>query len=544
MREALSRLLAELFQAPAALPVLERLQQAAAEGHTAIAVGAEEAAPLLASGLAERADCAEAEPAAPLVLDGNLLTTRRQWRHERDLARQLVARAAPLPLPAPIAAGDLDALFPPSPAARAVGGVDWQRRAAEVALAQGLVLITGGPGTGKTTVAARIIGLLSLADQRAGRPLPRVVLAAPTGKAAARLAEAVREELARAGWPLEAVGELGGWRSTLHRLLRDPRAPEAACAVIDEVSMADAALLDRALARLAPACRVLLLGDPDQLASVQPGRVLGDLAALPRAHRLAAVRVHLAVNWRAKDAPALAAAIARLQQGATDLSPLVDDAAPEGVSRRDLPGSPAALIAALQRDHAAWLASLREAADPAVFLARFAALRLISVLRHGPWGSEGLNLRWEQALGWTPQRPVHGRPLLITENRPELGLANGDLGVCWRTDEGWHCAVADADGLRRLPLARLAGVTQPAWFLSVHKAQGTQGERVEAIGLPPDASDGQRRLATREMVYTAITRARARVRVWWDEAGLAQALAQREGERRQSGFARQLARAS
>jgi exodeoxyribonuclease V alpha subunit len=569
---ASQRLVAELFGAAEA-PALARLAAARAAGDTGVPVDDAEAAVLIAAGLAGRA---EAEPVQPfVVLDAAQaaappasslqppaaarvpraawLCDRRTWTHERDLARALTARAARAmpadPMPAPSA---IDAAFPDHPAARAVGGVDWQRRAAETALERGLTLITGGPGSGKTTVAARIVALLAQAAQAAGRTQPVVVLAAPTGKAAARLAEAVREGLRGMGLDPAVAAALAGWSSTLHRLFHDRRVADIDLAVIDEASMADAASLDRVLARLPQRTRVLLLGDPDQLASVEPGRVLGDLAALPPAHPIAAASVRLRINWRSGRAPALAALVQDLQEGGFAADRLLEAGpAAEGASwiwRQDQPATPERTVDALLDAHAAWFASLRDAGDPAAALRAAAEMRLLAVLRAGPWGTDRLNALWEDGLrarGLVEAgRDFHGRLILLTRNRHDLGLANGDVGVCWRDSDGaLRARFADLAGTRAVPLHRL-DATEPAWFLTVHKAQGGQGDQVEVIGLPPDASEGQRRLATREMVYTAITRASARLRVWWDAAGLRDALARRELDRRRSGFAVHLRRAA
>ncbi|MCX8040574.1 MAG: AAA family ATPase [Planctomycetota bacterium] len=540
MHELWARLLVEGFAAPAALPLLQRLSARVAEGDTGMTLRAAEAEILLASGLAERPP---ASRGAPLVLDGDWLCTRRVWQHEQRLAEQLQRRAAELP-PA-VDAAELAAAFPPAPddAPFAVReALAAARRAAELACRHGLTLLLGGPGCGKTTLAARLIALLARTAQQRGRPLPLVVLAAPTGKAAARLAEALGEGLRAAGLDAAACAALTAWSSTLHRLAMSRTLQSPDWAVIDEASMADAALLDQALARLPPSCRVLLLGDPDQLASVEPGRVLSDLALLPPTHPLARCTARLSYNWRAREAPALAATIAALQRGDDEaaLASFVPPAASDGVSQEELPGSPAALIAALQARHSAWLAAWRAASAPEDCLALLPRLRLISVLRQGPWGCEALNALWEQQLaGLRAGLPYRGRPVLITANRPELGVANGDLGVCWPEGAGWAVHLATPGGVRVLPLHRLPRL-QPAWFLTVHQAQGSQGEAIEVIGLPPLANEAQRRLATREMVYTAVTRAQRRAWLWWDEAGLRQALAQRESARRRSGLRQRL----
>ena len=550
----LARLLGELFpHHPQALPILARLARAERLGHTGLVLAAADAGQL--TSLAEQTE----DPHTPLVLDGDWLASRRAWTHERNLARDLLARAnTPFSVDHDPALGaDIAAAFPPSARALSEQGTDWQRTAATVALHHGLTLITGGPGCGKTAVAGRIALLLAQHHARSKRPVPTVVLAAPTGKAAGRLVESVRRELSRSALDPAVQAELTAWSTTLHRLFHDPRCPRVDLAIIDETSMASAATLARVLARIPATARVLLLGDPDQLASVEPGRVLADLAHLPAAHPIAPRVVRLRVNWRSGEAPALAALVKALQHDDPTAPRLLDTPPPNPadatpwIHRTDLPTHPATLIQRLGADHRDWLDRLAQAPDPAAALALSTEVRLLTVLRQGSWGADALNAQWERHLlnTWQIRADAHGhfpgRLLLVTGNRPDLNLANGDVGIVWPESAAdhapWTTFFPDVGGVRAVPLHRLDGVI-PAWFLTVHKAQGSQGDLVEVIGLPGDANSGQRQLATREMAYTAITRAARRLRVWWDAPGLTQALATRESQRRISGFPIHLAR--
>ena len=266
---------------------------------------------------------------------------------------------------------------------------------------------------------------------------------------------------------------------------------------------------------------------------------------------------------RSGDAPPLARLVQALQRAGGEAAALaiLDDAAgapaaglrggrdaqePVWVARVEPPPAAAALIDALWREHHDWAASLASAPDALTALARFDAVRLLSTLRQGDWGSERLNALWEAKLlagaDIIPEANghYHGRPLLVQRNRPDLGLDNGSIGVVWREDGRLVGRFPTAGGTIAVPLHRLDAWT-PAWILTVHKAQGSQGATVEVIGPGPHASPAQRRLATRELVYTGITRARLRCRVWWDRAGLAEALARRT--ERVGGFAPQLRRA-
>jgi exodeoxyribonuclease V alpha subunit len=307
------------------------------------------------------------------------------------------------------------------------------------------------------------------------------------------------------------------------------------------------------LARLPAHCRVVLLGDPDQLASVEPGRVLGDLAGVPDDHPLATATVRLRVNWRSGAAPALATLVRGLQEGDPRALAWVETPMPQEsntwVHRCDLPTRPGSLLQALATTHHPWIDRILTDArqDPGQALLALEQVRLLTVLRQGDWGSDALNQRWEELLCRNgrihPDAQGHylGRPLLVTANRPDLDLSNGDIGVVSPMDGGWALRVPAIDGTRAVPLHRLEGL-QPAWFLTVHKAQGSQGEHVEVIGLPTDATTAQRQLATREMAYTAITRASRRLRIWWDAPGLAASLTTRETARRSSQLAMLLKR--
>jgi exodeoxyribonuclease V alpha subunit len=552
-------LLADLFgaggEAGAAVTALVTRER---DGHTGVEISAAEAAALVAAGLATAGeDLGEGEPITPLVLEGCWLTSRRHWRHERNLARWLT-RSATAALPSGIPASELAAWFP-SPA-RSPAGADHQRRAVALALDRRLTIVTGGPGTGKTTVAGRVLAALARQALTQGSVLPVTVLAAPTGKASARLTEAVRGELMRAGMPADGLAALTAWPSTLHRLFHHPGVARIEVLVVDELGMADASALDRVLTRLPARVRVLLLGDPDQLASVAPGRVLADLVGVPARHPLAEATIRLRVNWRSGQAPALAALIEDLQTGGGDAARLLATPAPAEhtgpatwIHRADLPASPAQLVDRLLADHAGWFAALARAGaeatgdGPRAALARLEELRWLTILRRDAWGCEALNrmvderfcARFDRVMDGRGHYP--GRPVLMTRNRSDLRLANGDLGVVQAGAGQPVVHFPDVDGTRAIPLHRLDGL-ESAWFLTVHKAQGSQGTQVEVIGLPPGASLSQSALATRELAYTAITRAARRLRIWWGAESLATALATREASRRRSGLAVQLAR--
>ena len=525
------------------------------------------------SGLVGAGD--DRETTAPLMRDGaGRLYLTRYWRAEQRLAANLRARRSSKP-PA-IDAPTLKSLFCrlfPEPAA------DLQALAAATALAGRVTLISGGPGTGKTTTVGRLLALLLAAD-----PDLEVALAAPTGKAAARLGEAVAEQAAALPIPDRLRARFPEGASTLHRLLgyqpsRDRfrhhagRPLAASALVIDEVSMVDLLLIDAAIHALSPDARIILLGDKDQLTSVETGSVFGDLCATadlgteatpdrsprfadffhalsgqrpavraPAADRpsglLHGAAVELVTSYRFRDQPGIGELAAHLRHGdAAGAVAVLDDPRRVEVSRLDPSADAGTALAPMLESLDAYLA----ARSPAEALERLGRFRILCARRRGPWGVESLNLAVERHLvaGAYPSRwrafgePAgHGsfypaRPILITANDYQLGLFNGDLGVCW-LDAGRLWAFFPGEP-QRLPLARLPP-HETAWAMTVHKAQGSEFDRVLLV-----LGDADARVMTRELLYTGATRARRSVMVIATEAVLRGAVTRRN--RRVSGLA-------
>lgn len=467
--------------------------------------------------------CPPDESVRPLVLDGDRLYLRRYWRHEGTVARALAARAARVrdDVDEPALAAGLARLFGALP-----DEDDRQRAAAESGVRRDLTVVTGGPGTGKTFTVVRLLGLLALQGAATGRAL-RVSLAAPTGKAAARMMEAIRDGLgaldigaeARAGVPLTAT--------TLHRLLRiDPRRPvrahhhadhPLACdvLVVDEVSMVDLALMARLLDALPAHARLVLVGDPRQLASVEAGAVLADacgdgappaalagsVVRLVRPHRFGAGSGigRLAAAVDAGDAEA---AVALLHAGEQDLAHVA-----VSPGARDLASTEPARALVVD----AWRASLASG-DPAAMLDAVEGFRVLAAHREGGFGVAGLNetiVRWLAQAGLVRRdgpedRWWHGRPFVVTRNDYALELYNGDTGVLVHDARGHARAwVRRPDGgVRDLAPARLPA-HETAYAMTVHASQGSEFARVLLV-LPPRPSP----VLTRELLYTAATRAR------------------------------------
>ena len=494
----------------------------------------------------------EMTAATPLVLDGDTLYVHALWRAERRAARRLRARLAqPHPLAPPEALRTaFGRLFPDAGPSGA--GPDLQAAACAAALRHRLAVMAGGPGTGKTFTAARLLALA-----RVARPGLAIALAAPTGKAAQRLQaslDAQRADLDRAlGDAAPAGGALGALPAalTLHRLLgadargrfhRTADAPlPADLVLVDEASMLDLPLLDALLDALRLDARLVLLGDADQLAAVGAGAAFADLCRLgdgPPTPAFAAFCAALGATPPASDAPATPAAssatdaVVRLTRsrrfdpdagigalaaalregdGAAALAVLADPAQPEATLA--LPTSDAALEDALP--HARTVVS---APSPEAALAALGRFQLLAATRGGPLGVRALNraveaaLRLERSIG--PGLHYDGRPVLVTRNDPASGLANGDLGVGCTAGGAPAVAFPGEGGVRLVPLARLPE-HETAWAMTIHKSQGSEFDQV-AVALPADRPD---RLS-RELLYTAVTRARAAVTVLAEEGAV------------------------
>ena len=442
-----------------------------------------------------------AEPHGPLALEGDRLLWRRWQRQREGVLQALIARAQ-------------RPLQPAGEAAPSDGLDGDQQRAVSAVLRYGLVLLEGGPGTGKTSTVARM-----LAAVQAQQPESRIHLAAPTGKAAARL----RAALATANLQLPC--------STLHRLLesrgerfgRNRHHPLALdLLVVDEVSMVDLPLMEALLDALPQDCRLVLVGDAAQLPPVGPGPVLLDLQAPERRQALGDAAIGLRTTYRNNGA--IAAVAAALRAGDDPLEtwlPSLLEPLPADANLRWLEAAPRRLPSALLerlRQHQNQLEQrCRDCPpdDPAATAALLAALEaclVLTPLRRGRWGVEAIH---QALLGEAASRPAQhwpvGTPVLCRHNLVELGLANGDVGLVMERP-------GRSSGERRL-LFSAPGQPEPLWIhpaqlpdaepalaLTVHKAQGSEADEVWV--LMPDTGRPQRRL-----LYTALTRARQQARL-------------------------------
>ncbi|MBI5446173.1 MAG: exodeoxyribonuclease V subunit alpha [Deltaproteobacteria bacterium] len=509
---------------------------------------------------------------APLILSGARLYLQRYWSYERRVADFVRERAAAvLELDEASARASLERLFP----RRADGDrdeVDEQKLAAAVAASKRLCILSGGPGTGKTTTVSRILALLL---EREG-PL-RIALAASTGKAAARLQESIRGQRARLELPAELASRVPEEASTVHRLLgavpgttsfrhgaENPLPYDLV--VVDEVSMIDLPLMARLVSALAPRTRVLLVGDRDQLASVQAGSVLGDLCGPgPERHAYSPAFAQTLARMTGERVPGdpgrppggpLADCVTFLRRsyrfgaesgiGGLCLAVNQGDAAgatkllrkagggPPG-SRPELSWREAPTQERLRRELeelvlGTFAPGLRET-DPGEAFRSFDAFRILCAHREGPYGATAVNRAVEGILlehglasrgGWYP-----GRPVLVVRNDPGLRLANGDVGLVLADPEeggalrAYFPAPEGTAGWRRLPLLRLPP-HETCYAMTVHKSQGSEFDRVLLL-----LGDRPSRVLTRELLYTGASRARNSLEVWGSEEVVAQAVARR-----------------
>lgn len=445
----------------------------------------------------------------PLRLVDEALYLERYWHDEESITAALLGRCGPFP---DVDEARLERSLAASPAA-ADRRDEAQRTAVRTAVRARTAVICGGPGTGKTTTISRVVA--ALADQAEARGVPmRIALAAPTGKAAARLTESLDEH---------AVGPGVGAATTLHRLLgaRPDRAPRHGAGhrlpfdavIVDEMSMVSLPLMARLLEALGPDTRLVMVGDPDQLTPVDAGAVLADITAagLPGPEPGRSAVVVLDHGYR-------------FTSGISDVARAIRDgdadrtlellATTEAVEFHDQDAADLDLEASLGLRDA--LVRQARATERAARLGRaeeaieaLGAHRLLCAHRTGPygvttWGAAVERLQRAAAGQLSGDEWYSGRPLLATRNLPELGISNGDTGVVIATGRGRRAAMSNH---RTYPAYALEGV-ETMYAMTVHKSQGSQFERVTLV-LPPPGSP----LLTRGLLYTAVTRARTGVRI-------------------------------
>ena len=491
----------------------------------------------------------DAERPTPLVLDaGGRLYLHRYASYQSRLARELRARARAAPtVDDRVLREGLDRLF-----AASRGRPDEQRLAALMAVNKSLCVISGGPGTGKTHTVAKILALLREQAEATRSDTFRTLLVAPTGKAAQRLGASIEANLDRLDCSDATKTAIRTTPATIHRALgyqqrsptrfrHDAENPLPADVVlVDEASMVDLALMTKLAEAVPEAARLILLGDKDQLASVEAGAILGDIYNTEADHtysedftrsvhelgggevpssrgRGAGIQdcmVHLTHSYRYGETSGIGALARDVNSGdAGGAFELLKADEPHDVGLVEIE-SEAHLAAALRdsvQEGFGVLATMVSARAKLDSLERF---RVLCAHRRGPFGVENVNPLIADLLreiGLVPDGEWYeGRPIIVTQNDYQLDLFNGDVGVVARDDAGDLRAFFPGEGkkLRAFVPARLPP-HETVFAMTVHKSQGSEFDEVGLV-LPPEASP----ILTRELVYTGITRARSRVRIY------------------------------
>ncbi|MEQ9898223.1 exodeoxyribonuclease V subunit alpha [Pectobacterium punjabense] len=488
----------------------------------------------------------------PLVLQGEKLYLQRSWQSEGHVAQFVASERDAVPVDEPAVRSVLDRLFPDSGEE-----IDWQKVAAAVALTRRIAIISGGPGTGKTTTVAKL--LAALIELNTGDAL-RIQLAAPTGKAAARLTESLGLALHRLAVDQQQREAFPQEATTLHRLLgavtdsqrlrhHQGNPLHLDVLIVDEASMVDLPMMANVIAALPVQARIIFLGDRDQLASVEAGAVLGDICRFAeagysraRAQQLQRLTGCILDDSGPEGQTTVGDSICLLRRsyrfdlnsGIGQLALAVnggDDARVRAVLNgefADVACSALAegeeyqtMLAQCVEGYRDYLQLIASGATPDVVLLAFQRYRQLCALREGPFGVAGLNQRIEQALHQSgliqrSRNPLNrwypGRPVMIERNDAALGLFNGDIGIAMMGENG------ELRVFFPLPNGETKDVTpsrlpphETAYAMTVHKSQGSEFDHT-ALVLPNHYLP----VLTRELVYTAITRARQRLSLYTD----------------------------
>ncbi|PVX31901.1 DNA helicase/exodeoxyribonuclease V alpha subunit [Pasteurella langaaensis DSM 22999] len=524
------------------------------------------------------------QKAAPFVLQGNAVYLYRAWQDEQTVVNYFksAVKKSQISVSFPEIKQILDQYFPERE------NIDWQKIAVATALIQPFTLIAGGPGTGKTYTVARLLAAIQQWQLQQKLPPLRIRLAAPTGKAAARLKESIDNSLAQMPLPEEVRKQIITESETLHRLLGVRPFKDAVrfheqnplpldLLIVDEASMIDLAMMAKLLRALPEQARLILLGDKDQLASVEAGAILAELgtffqsgysaefatklqqmtgAVVPISEFSPPIRQHLAlltkstrfdsnspVGQVAKEINAMQA-----EQSWNLLAqsiPLVeydcDDSSDEQAYRQRYLQH---LLQSAVENYAIYLAKLADTtqtnatptdAELKTIFATFNSVRYLTALRAGDFGVESLNEKIAEKLrqkGWVQFKYsrdwFNGKPIMVTQNDVNVGLYNGDIGlyignrVYFERENGFKSV-----SINRVPTHELA------FAMTIHKSQGSEFAQTVVV-LPPEYSP----ILTKELLYTAVTRAKPNLMVFSSREIWQRAV--RNPIKRQSGIGRLL----
>ena len=478
------------------------------QGHSCIHLDNDGKALILASGLAlSVTNSSDVNTTLPLIIEQNRLYLHRYWYYENRLAQQLTKMTELKHCDQLKTTTEtlLDKYF------GITATIDWQRSAAIMAINQNFCIITGGPGTGKTTTVVKILALLQeLSDQ----PL-LIALAAPTGKAAMRLQESIGSNKATLPCTATIKSAIPESVTTLHRLLgAKPASPYFRhnakqplvydLVVVDEASMVDLALMSKLLDALKPGARLILLGDKDQLASVESGTVLADLTlALPQQ------TLELRKSHRFDgDIKKLATAINN-QQDIEAWELFQSDNENIALLETDL-------IDYITQQQIAYLQLITKEADFSEIYKAFNRFQALCATRLGKNSVSDITLAVEKSL--SEKKLIHlsglwysGRPIMITQNNAALQLYNGDIGICLRDkeqDNQLRVFFQQADGSIKKYLPARIPHCETVFVMTIHKSQGSEFDEVLII-LPETHNP----ILTKELLYTAITRAKKTIKL-------------------------------
>lgn len=483
----------------------------------------------------------------PLILDeSNRLYLHKLWNYEQDLAKDIIARSEKK-------SSDVDNGLLKDGIKRLFDSAervtDWQAVAAIAAIYNYLTVISGGPGTGKTTTVLKILALIL--EQHADRTDNlSIALSAPTGKAAARLEDSITSSIASLDTEDRIKDKIPVKGKTLHQLLGARRNSSTFrfnednplpydIVIVDEASMVDQALMSRLVKALLSDAKLILIGDKDQLASVEAGSVLGSVCAMETnkislsfAQRLNEFGLNipdsnieknpgkltdgiilLKKSYRFKQESGIPAFSASINSGNADEAiRLLKDEQLAGIDLQKFETFEQ-FEENLKSDVRRYIIPMLQSADVEELFEKLQHFRLLSPHRRGPLGVEYLNqkvnsiLRQEGLISKFDQW-YHGKPIIINQNEYSLGLNNGDIGICYREGNDRLRVLFKANsGFNSLAPSRLPDFS-PAYALTVHKSQGSEFEHIKII--LPEISSG---ILTRELLYTAVTRSRNTVTV-------------------------------
>jgi exodeoxyribonuclease V alpha subunit len=545
----------DVAQKKALETLLATLSQQQHQGHNCIEISDTDKTMLADSGLASNNPTVSSQT-YPLVIEQNRLYLQRYWYYENRLARQikqLAQHANPVenlklrknaPSPAGEGWGEVIqtiGLIPPSLKGEGTTSpnlkvfnenldnlldhyfgasnaeTDWQREAAKIAAQQAFCIITGGPGTGKTTTICKILAVLQeLTDE----PL-LIALAAPTGKAAMRLQEAIATNLVELACPDSIKEHIPHTANTLHRLLgAKPPSPYFRhsadnplvfdLVVVDEASMVDLALMSKLVDALKPRAKLILLGDKDQLASVESGAVLADLiAALP------GNTLELTHSYRFESGIEQLANAVNQQDFETAWDILTTNNATTKLLEQEQ------LTPYILDKRKEYLRLVNAKADFSVLYQAFNSIQVLCSNRHGKNGALEINSAIEQGLfgqnfkhGTTSWYP--GRPIMVLQNNPSLHLYNGDIGICLPDKEQNNNLMVffqHPDGAIKKFLPARLPMCETVFAMTIHKSQGSEFDEV-LIVLPKTVNP----VLSKELLYTAITRARKKINIVAEES--------------------------